>query len=68
MQVTNKDKVNHYVNNLELASFKNEKLTDLYNKVDKVKNEVSFIIFCIDNHDNERMSINELERYFIINK
>lgn len=68
MHVSDKDKVNHYVNNLAMASMWNDKLKPLLEKVEQVKNEVSFIIFCKHWHDNGRQDVAVLNDYFKINK
>jgi len=67
MKISDKDKVNHYINNLAQASIWNDKLKPLKDKVEQVKNDVSFVIFCQHHHDNWRVDINVLNDYFIIN-
>lgn len=64
MEISNDNKVNHYINNLAMCSNLNEEYNNLHRKVSEVKDDVSFIAFCILNFDEWKIKIETLKEYF----
>lgn len=64
----NENKVNHFLNNLEMVKDLNEELNSLHADVQRVKDEIGFKIFCICNFNENKLDVNTLREYFLNNK
>ena len=64
-KISNKDKMNHFVNNLaQYIMLWDKNYLDLYWKVQKVKWKKDFKDFCVQSHNDWKSSVDELYNYF----